>query len=304
MAHLEAAAEIENKESKANDIDGDDTLTQDDNSSPTKKAGAAKAGKGIKATKTSPKKRNAAGDDEDGSPKKKRAASKAKATVGKPGPKDDAADGKIVTSGPAEDANFKSEATDDEEVQVPATPMKGKRTQAAEPKAPRTPKTPKTPKTTGATKSKDDATPRRRTADKVADKVSLPTSWAAAGEADQELVAMKKRGESWNDIRAIKRLQIIMMALDDDEKQLLLDAKAEVESNWKNTKWLLISQKMEEKGVKSKYPVDFLLKEFKKLETDQKARTAEEGNALFQAAAKAVAGEADSDGEGEDSGEE
>ncbi|KAL8931182.1 MAG: hypothetical protein Q9211_007162, partial [Gyalolechia sp. 1 TL-2023] len=87
-------------------------------------------------------------------------------------------------------------------------------------------------------------------------------------------------------------------------KQLLLDAKAEVESNWKNTKWLLISQKMEEKGVKSKYPVDFLLKEFKKLETDQKARTAEEGNALFQAAAKAVAGEADSDGEGEDSGEE
>lgn len=61
---------------------------------------------------------------------------------------------------------------------------------------------------------------------------------------------------------------------------------------------------MEEKGVKSKYPVDFLLKEFKKLETDRNARTAKEGNALFQAAAEAVAGEEDSAMDGEDNGEE
>lgn len=58
---------------------------------------------------------------------------------------------------------------------------------------------------------------------------------------------------------------------------------------------------MEEKGTKSKYPVDFLLKEFKKLETD---RTAKEGSVLFKAAKEAVNGEEDSDGDVEVDGEE
>ncbi len=44
------------------------------------------------------------------------------------------------------------------------------------------------------------AIPRKRSqVDKVADKVSLPTTWAAAGEPDKELEAMKKEGNSWND---------------------------------------------------------------------------------------------------------
>ncbi len=86
--------------------------------------------------------------------------------------------------------------------------MKGKRIAAAA-----TPRTPKTPKSSTALKQNDGtptpktiakATPRKRSqADKVADKVSLPTTWAAASEPDKELVAMKMDGKSWNEIRAM-----------------------------------------------------------------------------------------------------
>ncbi|KAL8718288.1 MAG: hypothetical protein Q9225_004550 [Loekoesia sp. 1 TL-2023] len=169
----------------------------------------AKAGKGTKATKTSPKKRTTAGNDEDGSPKKKRAPAKAKAATDESKNKKKDVNGPPKTPEPDDDANVKPESADDEDIQVPVTPMKGKRnsnTQSAEPK---TPRTPKTPKNGNAIKEKNKtptpkSTPRRRsTSDKVADKVSLPSSWAAAGEADRELVAMKKRGESWNEIRGM-----------------------------------------------------------------------------------------------------
>lgn len=89
--------------------------------------------------------------------------------------------------------------------------MKGKRTLATETK---TPQTPKTPKNVATAKDKTEPpTPKsvppknvarkRSTAEKVADKVSLPITWAEASEADKELVAMKKRGLSWNEIRAM-----------------------------------------------------------------------------------------------------
>lgn len=78
---------------------------------------------------------------------------------------------------------------------------------------------------------------------------------------------------------------------------MLLTAKDEVESNWKKDKWVHISKKMEEKGL-SKYPAEFLQKEWKKLEAARAAQTTVEGNALFEAAAKAVADGEDSEGEG------
>ncbi|KAL8651251.1 MAG: hypothetical protein Q9210_003369 [Variospora velana] len=164
-------------------------------------------------TKTSPKKRATGGnDEEDGSPKKKRAPAKAKAATAIEEKLDDAA---LKT-----EASVKEEATTPEpadpgavsdEMQVPVTPMKGKRKSATdkttEPKAPRTPKTPKAStvaKDNNETTPTPKTTPRKRSAaDKVADKVSLPTSWADASEADRELVAMKQRSMSWNDIRSM-----------------------------------------------------------------------------------------------------
>ncbi|KAL8702769.1 MAG: hypothetical protein Q9225_008129, partial [Loekoesia sp. 1 TL-2023] len=80
-------------------------------------------------------------------------------------------------------------------------------------------------------------------------------------------------------------------------KEILLTAKNEVESNWKKDKWTHISKKMEEKGTE-KYPAEFLQKEWKKLEAARAAQTTVEGNALFEAAAKAVADGGDSEEEG------
>lgn len=135
------------------------------------------------------------------SPKKKRAPAKGKAVKTEVKVEDDEVEVEGTTSG------VTPEGSGADEDQVPVTPMKAKRSAAA------TPRTPKTPKNLTATKQNDGtptpkstakATLRKRSqADKVADKVSLPTSWAAAGEADKELVAMKKDGKSWNDIRAM-----------------------------------------------------------------------------------------------------
>ncbi|KAL8800872.1 MAG: hypothetical protein Q9182_004846 [Xanthomendoza sp. 2 TL-2023] len=55
------------------------------------------------------------------------------------------------------------------------------------------------------------------------------------------------------------------MELQENEKEMLVAAKEAVEANWRNTMWSAISAKMEEMGAR-KYPSDFLLKEFKKLE--------------------------------------
>ncbi|KAL9575865.1 MAG: hypothetical protein Q9212_007620, partial [Teloschistes hypoglaucus] len=56
-------------------------------------------------------------------------------------------------------------------------------------------------------------------------------------------------------------------------KEILLAAKHEVEANWKNSKWVSIAAKMEEKGAK-KYPTEFIQKEFKKLEAEAAAAIA------------------------------
>ncbi|KAL9016642.1 MAG: hypothetical protein Q9185_006015 [Variospora sp. 1 TL-2023] len=167
----------------------------------------------ISPTKTSPKKRATGGnDEEDGSPKKKRAPAKVKAATAIEEKLDDAA---VKT-----EASVKKEATTPEpadhaavsdEMQVPVTPMKGKRKSAADKTTePKTPRTPKTPKASTVAKDNNQTTPtpkttprKRSAADKVADKVSLPTSWADASEADKELVAMKQRSMSWNDIRSM-----------------------------------------------------------------------------------------------------
>ncbi|KAL8814348.1 MAG: hypothetical protein Q9223_006414 [Gallowayella weberi] len=55
------------------------------------------------------------------------------------------------------------------------------------------------------------------------------------------------------------------MELKENEKEMLVAAKEAVEANWRNTMWSAISTKMEEMGTR-KYPADFLLKEYKKLE--------------------------------------
>ncbi|KAL8959276.1 MAG: hypothetical protein Q9193_003831 [Seirophora villosa] len=193
-----------------------------DNASAAKQAKGTKASKASSTkvsptksspTKTSPKKRaTGVNDDEDGSPKKKRAPAKAKAaataeqSTEEVAPKKKAAvKEEPLTPEPADSAGVS------DEVQVPVTPMKGKRKSAAgQTKEFKTPRTPKTPKASTAAKEERDTTPtptttprKRLAADKVADKVSLPTSWGAASEADKELVAMKKSGSSWNDIRAM-----------------------------------------------------------------------------------------------------
>ncbi|KAL8760814.1 MAG: hypothetical protein Q9184_003018 [Pyrenodesmia sp. 2 TL-2023] len=369
-------------------------------------ADAIKAGKGTKstkATKTSPKKRATAGsddqdespkkkratagnDDKDGSPKKKRTPAKGKAVKSKVKVEDDEVEVEGTTSGGTLSgaADVTPEGSGADEDQVPVTPMKAKRSSAAA--TPRTPKTPKNPTATkqndGTPTPKTKATPRKRSfADKVADKVSLPTSWAAAGDADKELVAMKKDGKSWNDIRAMwlektgqetatstlpnryKRLQLVMMQLDGNEvspsitspstnsssstgsfaqlavigqllnscllisltisslhprsltssqKTMLQATKDEVEANWKNSKWALIATEMEKKGA-NKYPAEFLMKEWKKIEATRaaaaaaaadaaaNAATAAGGNALLAAAQLAVG---NTDEEDENEGDE
>ncbi|KAL8903142.1 MAG: hypothetical protein Q9171_007502 [Xanthocarpia ochracea] len=125
---------------------------------------------------------------------------------------------------------------------------------------------------------------KRAGAEKVADKVQLPATWSEASQADQTLVRMKEAGKPWSEIRVkwlemtgqdtasstlpnrYKRLQVIMMELQDGEKETLLAAKEAVEANWKNTMWTAVSIKMADMGA-GKYPPDFLCKEFKKMET-------------------------------------
>ena len=89
-----------------------------------------------------------------------------------------------------------------------------------------TPKTPKTPRSSGNDNivEANDATPKqarakthsakpkanpkqspvkgkRAGAEKVADKVVLPTKWSEASEADKMLVRMKEAGRPWSEIR-------------------------------------------------------------------------------------------------------
>ncbi|KAL8782142.1 MAG: hypothetical protein Q9213_005646 [Squamulea squamosa] len=140
-----------------------------------------------KVTKSSPKKRAAANAEaEDTSPKKKRVPAKGKAAT----------------------------ATD---IERPSTP---------EPQTSKEPKTPKTPKSPAEDNivQANDITPKparakthpskpkpapkpspakgkRAGAEKVAEKVVLPTKWSEASTADKKLVEMKEAGKAWSEIR-------------------------------------------------------------------------------------------------------
>ena len=119
------------------------------------------------------------------------------------------------------------------------------------------------------------------------------------------------------------------------QKEMLLSAKAHLESNWKSSLWGLVSSKMEELGAR-KYPADFLAKEFRKMEAvgdtdaipatigayapttpvapkgkssaatnghvkaeDGEAEAEEGGDVLFAAAAEAMEGESETGAEEE-----
>ncbi|KAL9008936.1 MAG: hypothetical protein Q9173_005986 [Seirophora scorigena] len=89
-----------------------------------------------------------------------------------------------------------------------------------------------------------------------------------------------------------------MMQLQEEEKTLLVTAKAEIEDNWKTMKWALIATELEKKGG-GKYPAEFLQKEWKKLEAARVAAEAAAagGEALLAAAVAAVENDENEDDE-------
>ncbi|KAL8643664.1 MAG: hypothetical protein Q9226_008204 [Calogaya cf. arnoldii] len=263
-----------------------------------------------KGDKSSPKKRGASNTGEDNtSPKKKRAPAKSKTTAkASDGASETISTDKKKPSTPGRPAKF-GDAKDSENA---ATESNGSGTdrpstpEAQDVQEPKTPKTPGSPIDDNVVEA-NNTTPRparakshpakpkvtakhspvkgkRAGAEKVAEKVVLPTKWSEASTADKTLVSMKEAGKPWSEIRVkwfemtgqdtasstlpnrYKRLQTIMMELQDGEKETLLAAKEAVEANWKNALWGLVASKMEEMGGR-KYPADFLFKEFKKLET-------------------------------------
>ncbi|KAL9000471.1 MAG: hypothetical protein Q9169_000988 [Polycauliona sp. 2 TL-2023] len=264
--------------------------------------------------KTSPKKRAAANTgDEETSPKKKRAPAKSRVAAkaseeatetGLNDKKKRSATAKAAGTG--DEVAIKSEDETAEglgsSTERPSTPKAQTIKESKIPKTPKTPKSPEddnvveanntTPKPakakTHAVRAKvipkqSPAKGKRAGAEKVAEKVVLPTKWSEASEADKTLVAMKEAGHPWSEIRTkwfemtgqdtasstlpnrYKRLQVIMMELQDGEKEILLAAKAAIEANWKNSLWTLVAAKMEELGAR-KLPTDFLMKEFRKME--------------------------------------
>ncbi|KAL8711878.1 MAG: hypothetical protein Q9220_003822 [cf. Caloplaca sp. 1 TL-2023] len=115
-----------------------------------------------------------------------------------------------------------------------------------------------------------------------------------------------------------------MLELQEGEEEKLLAAKAAVEANWKTTKWLLIATKLEEL-TGNKYPSEFLLKSWKKMEVEKKEEAAGEGdgeqegegektgkggagmkggNALLDAAVLAMGDEDEEEEDEEEDGEE
>ncbi|CAO1600234.1 hypothetical protein XANCAGTX0491_003934 [Xanthoria calcicola] len=266
-----------------------------------------------KANKTSPKKRAAANTgEEDSSPKKKRAPAKSRVTPkASNGATEIASNDKKKRSTPAKGANSDKVAktSDNEAVEShnsgterPSTPEAQTIKEAKTPKTPKTPGSPDsdniveandtTPKSVRAKThpAKPKAAPKqspvkgkRAGAEKVAEKVVLPTKWSEATLADRTLVSMKQAGHPWSAIRVkwyemtgqdtasstlpnrYKRLQSIMMELEEGDDEVLVAAKEAVEANMKNTLWMLVAAKMEEMGTR-KYPTDFLHKEFKKME--------------------------------------
>ncbi|KAL8697363.1 MAG: hypothetical protein Q9224_002355 [Gallowayella concinna] len=194
----------------ANDTEGEDGNDED----------AAVPAEPKATTKTSPKKRAVTPiGDEDTSPKKKRTPAKGQAaternngtsTTNKKGRQAKPKPEKGAKSSESEDV------VDSNEIERPTTP---EAQVFKEPKTPKTPKSPtedhyvqaneKTPRSAKAkTQPKARPTPKtspvkgkRAGAEKVAEKVVLPTKWSEATTADKTLVAMKEAGKSWGEIR-------------------------------------------------------------------------------------------------------
>ncbi len=184
-----------------------------------------------KADKTSPKKRAAANTgEEDSSPKKKRAPAKSRVTPkASNGATDIASNDKKKRSTPAKGAmsDKVAKTSDNEAVEShnsgterPSTPEAQTIKEAKTPKTPKTPGSPgsdniveandTTPKSVKAKThpAKPKAAPKqspvkgkRAGAEKVAEKVVLPTKWSEATLADRTLVSMKQAGHPWSAIR-------------------------------------------------------------------------------------------------------
>ncbi|KAL8679350.1 MAG: hypothetical protein Q9186_004355 [Xanthomendoza sp. 1 TL-2023] len=192
----------------ANDTEGEDGNDED----------AAVPAEPKVTAKTSPKKRAVTPvGDEDTSPKKKRTPAKGQAATER-NKGTSTANKKGRQASPKPEEGTKSSDSDDygNEIERPTTP---EAQVFKEPKTPKTPKSPtedhyvqaneKTPRSAKAkTQPKAKPTPKtspvkgkRAGAEKVAEKVVLPTKWSEATTADKTLVAMKKAGKSWGDIR-------------------------------------------------------------------------------------------------------
>ncbi|KAI4265327.1 MAG: hypothetical protein L6R38_009503 [Xanthoria sp. 2 TBL-2021] len=187
-----------------------------------------------KGSKTSPKKRAATNtEEEDTSPKKKRAPAKSKAATKTADEATEAlANDKKQRSNQARSANTEDEVAKKSDYEAaesqgsgterPSTP---EAQTVKEAKTPKTPKTPKSPEGENIVEA-NDTTPRparakthsakpkaapkqsspvkgkRAGAEKVAEKVVLPTKWSEASTADKTLVSMKEAGKPWSEIRA------------------------------------------------------------------------------------------------------
>ncbi|KAI4277973.1 MAG: hypothetical protein LQ337_001356 [Flavoplaca oasis] len=196
-------------------------MTNDGGNDTEQEEGGVATEKPKKTDKSSPKKR-AAGNTggEATSPKKKRAAAKGKVAIKTPGSAT-----KTVANSVETIAVVKSE-NDTSEGQVGSTerPSTPEAQTVKDAKTPKTPKTPKSPDVDNNVVEANDATPKqargkthpakpkanpkqspikgkRAGAEKVADKVVLPTKWSEASEADKMLVRMKEAGRPWSEIR-------------------------------------------------------------------------------------------------------
>ncbi|KAL9041225.1 MAG: hypothetical protein Q9180_001421 [Flavoplaca navasiana] len=197
-------------------------MTTDGGNDTEQEEGGVSAEKPKKTDKSSPKKR-AAGhtEEETTSPKKKRAAAKGKVAIKTPdGATKTVAD--LVETIAAVAVESKDDTSEGQvrSIERPSTP---EAQTVKETKTPKTPKTPKSPDGDNVVEA-NDATPKqpkakthpakpkananqspvkgkRAGAEKVADKVVLPTNWSEASEADKMLVRTKEAGRPWSEIR-------------------------------------------------------------------------------------------------------
>ncbi|KAL8929292.1 MAG: hypothetical protein Q9208_001375 [Pyrenodesmia sp. 3 TL-2023] len=264
-------------------------------------ADAIKAGKGTKATKTSPKKRGTAGnDDQDGSPKKKRATAgkhdqdespKKKGTTAVKEAKDGSskkkrapANGKAVKSEvKAEDDEVEVEGTTSgvadvtpegsgaDEDQVPVTPMKAKRSAAATPPTSTLPNRYKRLQLVMMQLDDNEVSPSTN-------------SLSSIGSFAQLAVICQLLNSSL--LISLATSSLHPSSLTSRQKSILQATKDEVEANWKKSKWALIATEMEKKSA-NKYPAEFLMKEWKKIEVARAAAAAAAANAAATAATAA-----------------